>query len=272
MAVTATRRAGTWLLLAALVGLAIAAGVDAVRGQAERGGTARGRAGTPAVATQLRAAGVEGVLTYSDERCRLHALRLPALRPATAPAAESCQPRAPSGGITTWKGDVVWSGLGFQTVQVVFSQEELSRTLRQHGWPGGFRAVQAVLLRGPRYGVLAESAYLPRERILVGLQRERLRFLLERWRIGGADAIRPSPRGRYVAVVDSGGAGVRVFTREGRELRLPPVPPAHAIAWSPDERWTALATGWSVHVFRTEQPEDTVLRLPIRVRDLAWGA
>jgi hypothetical protein len=46
----------------------------------------------------------------------------------------------------------------------------------------------------------------------------------------------------------------------------------HAIAWSPDERWTAVATRASVYVFRTEETDGTLIRIPITVRDLAWGA
>ena len=45
--------------------------------------------------------------------------------------------------------------------------------------------------------------------------------------------LRPSPRGRYVAVASE--RGVLVANRRGRAISLPDVP-AHAVAWSPDDR------------------------------------
>jgi len=45
-----------------------------------------------------------------------------------------------------------------------------------------------------------------------------------------------------------------------------------AVAWSPDERWTALATGHSVYVFASEPPNAPVIRVPLAVRDLDWGS
>src|SRR5207342_3900180 len=80
--------------------------------------------------SQLREAGVTGTLTYSDEDCRLHAVTLPDLEPAHAPPFEMCEPYTGAGGIGAYDGDVVWSGLGYQTVQVVLSKEELSRAIR----------------------------------------------------------------------------------------------------------------------------------------------
>jgi hypothetical protein len=45
---------------------------------------------------------------------------------------------------------------------------------------------------------------------------------------------------------------------------------ARAVAWSPDERWTALATDASVYVYPTDRPDELVVRIPLMVRDLAW--
>ena len=52
----------------------------------------------PAV-RQLREAGVSGVLTYSDDECRLHAVSLPELEPAPAPSFKMCRPATSTGGL-----------------------------------------------------------------------------------------------------------------------------------------------------------------------------
>ena len=89
--------------------------------------------------------------------------------------------------------------------------------------------------------------------------------------VGEGDVLRPSPRGRYFAVLDPGEPGIRTFTRDGEPLSLPEVTNPHAIAWSPDERWTALATRWSIYVFPSDRSGATI-RLPVPgARDLAWG-
>jgi hypothetical protein len=262
------------MVVAAVLGLGLAAGVDALRGPGEPSG---GRVETDAgglepVAEDLRGAGLSGVITYSDERCRLHAVRLPDLRSQRAPAIESCEPHVPSGGLGAWKGDVVWAGLGYRTVQVVLSKAELSRALRRSGRDvaGGYAARQAVALAEERYAVLAYAPKAPWERLVVLFEGERFHAIAA---IVGSDTVlRPSPSGRYVAVVGSQGSGVRMFGQDGRQITLPPVGTARALAWSPDERWTALATRWSVHVFLTEGPEGPVLRIPLAVRDLDWDA
>ena len=127
------RRIATWLLVGAVAALGIAAAVDAMRGteQVSRqraGPLISGLADQPERAVrQLREAGVRGVLTYSDEECKLHAVSLPDLRPVRAPSFEMCRPAMASGGLGTVDGDVVWAGLGYGTFQVVLSKEELGR-------------------------------------------------------------------------------------------------------------------------------------------------
>jgi hypothetical protein len=56
-------------------------------------------------------------------------------------------------------------------------------------------------------------------------------------------------------------------------MPFPPwVPPAptelRAIAWSPDDRWTALATRWAVYVFRTDRVREGYIGIPVTVRDV----
>jgi hypothetical protein len=183
-----------------------------------------------------------------------------------------CEPFSGTGGIGAFDGDVVWSGLGYRTVQVVVSQEELSRELRAPlGFDSrvGFRAVQAESLGDGRIVVLADSTYTPRERVLAVLQGDRVVVVQPRWVVGSARSVRPSPRGGFFALL--GPDGVGVLDDRAVPLDLPdPVQASHAIAWSPDDRWTALATRASVYVFRTEDPAGTLIRIPLGVRDLAW--
>jgi hypothetical protein len=281
------RRIATWLLAGALAGLALVAGVDAFVDEREAPRAARQPATTvpllaeqPELAvSQLREAGVTGLLTFSDEDCRLHAVSLPELEPARAPSFEMCRPLTDTGGLGAVDGEVVWSGLGYQTVQTVLSAGQLSQALRNglgmEDSPAGFRAVQAVALGDERYVVLADSTYEPRERVLAAFDGREAAFVHPQWWVGDARAIRPSPQGGYYALLGPGflaGAGWPVFSRDGVQLAGPDgVPSPHAIAWSPDERWTALATDESVYVYPTEAPERLVIRIPLPVRDLDWS-
>ena len=275
------RRWWTWLVVAALAGIGVAATADALRGGEETVAPAAGPTATAAIkareaertVSQLREAGVSGVLTYSDEDCRLHAITLPDLEPAHAPPFEMCAPYTGTGGIGAFDGDVVWSGLGYQTVQVVVSHEELSRAIREplgvEDVRDGFRAVQAVSLSDGRYVVLADSTYTPRERVLAVMEGDRAVVAQPGFVVGTARFARPSPRGGYFALL--GPDGVGLLDRNAGPVELPDAARApHAIAWSPDELWTALATRASVYVFRTRKPEGVLVRIPLAVRDLAW--
>lgn len=282
----AVRRVGTWFVVLALGGLGLAAMLDALVGDEEAPRRAVARttsvpllARQPELAiAQLREAGVKGVLTFSDEDCRLHALSLPELEERRAPSFQMCSPVTSTGGLGAVDGEVVWSGLGYGAVQVVLSEERLSRAIRvglgmaAHQGGAGFRAVQAVSLGDERYIVLADSTYEPRERVLAGFEDGRATFVHPRWWVGEARAVRPSPRGRYYALLGSGAGTSPIFSRDGRELPLPDgVRDPHAIAWSPEERWTAVASGESVYVYPSEDPERLVVRIPLAVRDLDWS-
>ena len=281
-------RWGTWLVVAALAGLGLAATLDAFVGEeepsrrsAQPASTAPLLARLPELAvSQLREAGVSGLLTFSDEDCRLHAVSLPELEPMRAPSFEMCRPLTSTGGLSAADGEVVWSGLGYGTVQVVLSEERLSRAIRaglgmEEATRAGFRAVQAVSLDDERYVVLADSTYRPRERVVAAFDGKHVSFVHPRWLVGDARAVRPSPQGGYYALLGEewlAGIGSPIFTRDGRQVGGPEgIPRPHAIAWSPDERWTALATDESVYVYPTEEPERLVVRIPLPVRDLDWS-
>jgi hypothetical protein len=274
------RRWVTWLVVAGLAAIGLAAAVDALRDETRvsqpvaRTPTVPGLTRQPELAKrQLREAGVSGVLTYSDDDCELHAVSLPELQPVRAPSFQMCRPATTTGGLGAIDGDVVWAGLGYGAVQVVMSAEELGRQVTR--WLGGggegfgFRAVQAVSLREERAVVLAESTYRPRERVLVLLEGDRVILVQPRWVTRDAQYVRPSPSGAWFATF--GPEGLQWFDANADPRAFPAaIESPQAVTWSPDERWTALATDTSVYVFPTDRPDELVVRIPLAVHDLAW--
>src|SRR5919109_1294263 len=212
---TRMRRLATGLVVAAVLGVGAAAVVDALPEDNGRQPVPAGRPSSPRLAGRPRGLGGGGGITYSDRKCSLHAIRLPSLRPARAPSIESCEPHVPTGGIGTWKGDVVWSGFGYRAVQVVLPRRELARSLRGLGREAreSYRARQAVGLGEGRYAVLAAARAAEWEEVLL--------FFAGRRLVGTVSfrdeslVLRPSPAGGYVAVISGGRLGLRVFTREG---------------------------------------------------------
>jgi hypothetical protein len=79
-----------------------------------------------------------------------------------------------------------------------------------------------------------------------------------------------SPRGSFVAARAEGRGGLLVLRPDGLAASLPSFTSPRAITWSPDERWTAVATENSVFVFRTGTGEARVRRLPIHAYQVAW--
>jgi hypothetical protein len=91
------------------------------------------------------------------------------------------------------------------------------------------------------------------------------------------DDLRVSPNRTYV-VVRGGRPRVLVFLdRDGRVVAENPLAGGHHVAWSPDERWTVIATGASTYVFPTDELELAgkgaplrAIRLDIFAADLSW--
>jgi hypothetical protein len=86
----------------------------------------------------------------------------------------------------------------------------------------------------------------------------------------GLSDLAASPRGSYLAVSTASSPGLALFDRDGNAIALPALREPHAIAWSPGETWTAVATLASIYVFRAGRPDPDVRRLPIAAADLAW--
>ena len=89
-------RRGTWLVIGAVVAIALAAAFDSLRGGDEEPASAPGTTRTePATAEALPAEAEPeafgGVLYYTDESCELRAVRLPTLEAAEAPNWDDCR-------------------------------------------------------------------------------------------------------------------------------------------------------------------------------------
>ncbi len=162
-------------------------------------------------------------------------------------------------------GEVVWAGLGYGFAQVVLSRDKLARELGRELGAAPYRARQAASLTRGRYAVLAEGGS---GRVVAIFEGKRLHGLAAL----GLDAglIRSSPRGRYLAIL-SADRGVQVADLDGRGISLPDVAEPHAIAWSPDDRWTVLAAEAQLFVFPTGRTGGPLIGVPLAVRDLDWG-
>jgi hypothetical protein len=297
----------TWLVVGALGALAVFAAADALRGGEEV------RARQPA---QSSAPAVRGILYYTDEDCRLRAVRLPRLRPLTPPVWSECRFVLSPDGERVSADSSFWSSDGSRLVVVtegglqVFSGggpegrplQGSAPAFRPDGRLTYFRdgAVvwetrdRIVLSAGElreafgqdaraRLGthVVRAAAWLDSTRLVLVLDgemdfgREEVvavyegRALVsaipsEGWRFG---RIWTSPGGNFFAVETE---SFLLFDRDGRPRSAPFFVGFRSLAWSPDERWTAVATEEGVHLFPTATRSPRVRRLPIVARDLAW--
>jgi hypothetical protein len=354
------RRISSWLIVAAVAALGVAAGVSSlldgdkvarpVPPAADEGRPSTGAAEVAAspesgaAARELERQGALGVLYFTDERCHLHALRLPDLSPQVAPELTTCrfgataskrpEPRAlvwqPGGRLVAlceagrtkvfdpraggasrssermfelegcapaWKPSgeltLVHAGeldqldeqtcaeRGAQCTRVLVSRRDLE---------AGFRRTPSLRrLRGP---ALEEVAFLSADTFIAilsargpsGSRRELVALFqgdrlvtAPRLRDTHLSLLRVSPRRRFAAVQGDTSA-LWLLRARGRSLtleRFPPwSPPAptdvRAIAWSPDERWMAVASRSSVYLFRTTRTAEGFIGLPVQALDLAW--
>jgi hypothetical protein len=76
-----------------------------------------------------------------------------------------------------------------------------------------------------------------------------------------------SPRGSYFAVETE---GVLLFDRDGGQLPIARVSDFHGLAWSPDERWLAVAAGERILLLAMRGRPRPPLRLEIEAQDIFW--
>lgn len=156
----------------------------------------------------------------------------------------------------------------------IFSREHLAEALRGRRSPVLLRSysiVEASWLDDYRFAALIQGRF--EKTIAVVDQRGDLAAIADETSIpsGALEALQASPEGGYIAIRQRSGE-IQVFddTLAPVSFSLPPGTTIRAIAWSPDERWTGVATQGSVFLFSTARPSAHPIRLPIAANDLAW--
>jgi hypothetical protein len=183
---------------------------------------------------------VRGELVYSDADCRRHAVRLPDLA----------------------RRDFLTVGCGVFTRRDNLGVRDGEVAWFAYPVPGG----TTTLLRNPD---VREVAWLGGRRFAAALaggtltiwEGDRLLRVVAR---GSYRGLRASPNGRYFAASAEG--GLAVFAADGRRLDLPA---GHAIAWSPNERFAAVAGADEVAIVPAAGGEP-LARIPLSVADLDW--
>ncbi|MGH3029834.1 MAG: hypothetical protein ACRDNE_03535 [Gaiellaceae bacterium] len=283
------RAVATWAVVAAVAAVGVAAVVDALSSKpAAR--PASSRTPAPPLGAELREAGVTGVLVYADERCRLHAVRLPSLdltevpeaagppvrAPGSEPAAAGCAIPASTSVLhpPTW----IEGGRVLQLVpcsrealcrRVLLFRSDLARAASHPFAPEETRFVARELawISGDRLAVLVGGSYPD----FVAVFRGRT-FLYRMFTGFEPRVLRASPLGRYIAVEDDGPQVVRVG-KSPRNVAFPEgLTTVRAVAWSPGEQWLALATRASIWLMSLEDPGIPLIRLPIEAREIGWSA
>ncbi len=188
--------------------------------------------------------------------------------PGTAPAWH------PNGTLTYFSDGAVreWPSGG-----VVLSQRDLVRALRTLPLDelatryDRFRVREAAWLDGRRLAAIL-SADGPEGRmdmLAIYHGRELDAFTFDG--PGGFSELRTSPGGRYAAARSTGGRDADfVMIESGREVNTPRIVGYRALAWSPDERWVAIAADGGVFVYRPGAPGPPELELDLDAHDLAW--
>jgi hypothetical protein len=279
---------------------------EASRGE-ERELTADERAG---IARVLSDVGAYGVLYVSDEDCRVRGYQLPSLetvagisgracrfpvlsrtatplRPAL-PSTASCHQEAecapawkPNGTLTFVRdGEVLrleaLCGNGDPSCErVALSRADLRRALAGFSLP---RIREIAWLSNTRVLAVVGIGRGGAERDLVALFEGKRLAARSALRQPGLSLLRVSPSRALVAIRAPSFGRMWLLRPQGRSLNVKPFPPwsppaptdIHAIAWSPDERFTAVASRRAVYVFHTGASARGYIGLPLAAADIAW--
>jgi hypothetical protein len=256
------------LVIAGLVALFGIATLDAVRSSGRDGSSValstapfdrfaeQGALESPDAIRALRDGGAIGKLIYTDAACRTVALHLPDLERTTFGDESACPIRL--------------TGRGWRQVE----DDSLLR-----------RTVVREALGASRKISIREIARLGSKRLaaIVRDHRRRLDFLAVFE--GGTLVARPSladpglsgvgvsPQRRHIAVRTASG-GIYVLDRAGR-FAIPGryrfwLLDARAVAWSPDDKWTALAARSRLYLLETLPSALHVIDLPVSAIALDW--
>ena len=254
-----------------------------------------GRVAAPA---DLRKARVSGVLVFADPACRIHALRLPSLEPVAPPGARRCRAGESASArpcrervleVATSAGAPVYEVRGCAATsarvtarRTVLRAGDLRSAFRHHARIAedsestllrSTRVTDVVWLTATRFAVVINvgSRPAPAEELIVVYEGDEPVAADVSYFSGFFD-LEASPRGTYIATRnDSRGSQLLLYDRRARAVPLPAwFPHVRDVAWSPDERWTAVATRASVYLFRTGARDRGLIRLPLVASDLVW--
>jgi hypothetical protein len=166
---------------------------------------------------------------------------------------------------------------------VVLSKGDLNPTLRSVSTP--FRSLHAPVIRQAIWLSESRVALVINTRVraqpgsrfdLVAIFEGR-RLVAEPLVNARFDELAVSASKSYLAVHGTTARGLFFIDADGRLLARNPLPSGHHAAWSPDERWTAVATGGNTYLFRTAEVEffnsdarPPVIPIPVHAEDLEW--
>ncbi|MGI8607345.1 MAG: hypothetical protein ACR2L0_09400 [Gaiellaceae bacterium] len=180
----------------------------------------------------------------------------------------------PDGGLTYVADGSLRLSSGLRAGRLLLSGRDVSRAVGQASATiGPTRLREVAWLDDRRFAALLGTSRPPGpeglDLVLVFEGRRAVRgagFLAPR--LSGLTA---SPRGGHVVVRTGRGPreALTFLDRDGNPSSLSFVN-AHAIAWSPDERWAVVATRRSVLLFRATGPHLRLRRFAIVATDIAW--
>lgn len=228
------------LVVGAVAVLVAVAAVDALRGDEEE----------PSVPPTVR-----GELVYSDEECRRHAVRLPDLARRDF-LTVGCGVFTRYDNLGVKDGDVAWFAYPVPGgTTTLLTSGQLAAEVGD-----GFRVRDVAWLRGVRFAAVVSGTH----QFVAVFDGTTMLASLDA-RAPGPARVRASPTGRYFAVLEGG--SVQVYDRDGHVV--PVRGPARSIAWSPGERYAALATDGRVLIVQAAGGEP-VARISVDALDLDW--
>jgi hypothetical protein len=289
-------RLPNWLVVGAVGVLVTLAAADAIRPHGEQAARS--------TTTGTEAPDLRGVLVIAGPDCSVAALRLPALVEQQPPRQPDCGGIvwSPDGTLNArctegftdvaltggppflhvrgcdpaWRVDgsvsVIRDGELFVArrrgqLRIFFSRGQLAQALAGQV-PAGERFVLsevawlgltnfAAIVRGPKPWERAIAFLSPGGGTVVQELGQHI------------SSLRASPLGNVAFARNQLGREFVMITPAGREVPLPRIANARAIAWSPDEKWVALATRTTTFIARTGT-RTVVLRVPVGGESLDW--